>query len=105
MGSVTTWFYQGLAGIKKTSAGYRTFDVKPYIPENMDDLSAKIDTLFGNIEFSWKRKGENISFEIVVPFGTQAQFYLPLGKTIVNGQAIKDNCIILGSGKYNFVVC
>ena len=105
MGSVTTWFYQGLAGIRKTSAGYRTFDVKPYIPENMDDLSAKIDTLFGNIEFSWKRKGENVSFEIVVPFGTQAQFYLPLGKTIVNGQAIKDNCIILGSGKYNFVVC
>ena len=79
MGSVTTWFYQGLAGIKRTCAGYKTFDIKPYIPKTMENLSVLVDTMYGVIEFSWKKQAQALACKVVVPFGTQAHFCLPTG--------------------------
>jgi alpha-L-rhamnosidase len=93
MGSVTTWFYQGLAGIKKTSIGYKTFDVKPYIPSQMKDLSVCVDTCYGEIEFSYKRTNKTISYNLTVPFGTTANLYLP-----------NDKVVKLGSGNYQFQI-
>lgn len=98
MGSVTTWFYQGLAGIKKTSAGYETFDIKPYIPCEMENLSVCVDTYYGAIEFSYKRTDKTTVYKINVPFGTTANFYIP------NGKDNKEEVVKLGSGEYRMEI-
>lgn len=40
LGTVVDWFYQYLAGIKITGAGYSTISVMPYVPEGLTSAQA-----------------------------------------------------------------
>lgn len=113
-GSTVTWFYQGLAGIKKTAAGYRTFEVDPYLPKTMDFVEATIETNYGNIVLKVEKGFNSMGYNFIVPCGTTARLYVETDKNRLKN--IIDCCeydcrkndkkkyVELESGSYRFEV-
>ncbi|MBO5008135.1 MAG: family 78 glycoside hydrolase catalytic domain [Clostridia bacterium] len=90
MGSLTRWFFEGLAGIRKTAPGYKAFEIKPYLPEDMTFVNAKLDTNYGLISVKISKTDKGLKYDLSVPCGTTARLYLP------GGEAME-----LESGKYS----
>lgn len=91
-GSVGDWMYRKIAGINQTTAGYKTFDIKPNFVKGIDEVSATLETPYGKIESSWVCRNGKIVVNVTVPTNTKAQLYLPE----------KEEIIELDSGKYRY---
>lgn len=76
MGSVTRWFFEGIAGIRKTSPGYKTFDIVPYMPDDMTYVRAKKDTNYGIISVEVTKTTDGYKYEVAVPCGTRARLFI-----------------------------
>ena len=79
--AIDKWFYNVLAGInpEELYPGFKNFIIKPYIPEHdLDWVDATVHTLYGEINSSWKKNKDGITFEITVPANTSAKVFLPL---------------------------
>ena len=73
------WFYRDLAGLRCGEAGYRTFDVKPVIPEGLEWVEYSHDTTYGTIDISWQLRKGRFTLECEVPVGTTATIWVPCG--------------------------
>ena len=73
------WFYRDLAGLRCGEAGYRTFDVKPVIPEGLEWVNYSHDTTYGTIDISWQLRKGRFTLECEVPVGTTATIWVPYG--------------------------
>jgi alpha-L-rhamnosidase len=91
-GSVVSWFYDGLAGIRTdpASVGMRHFLIEPKIVEKLDYCKASYRSLCGKIRSEWKRleTGKH-RFTIEVPPNTSATFILPMRKDTVISESGK----------------
>jgi alpha-L-rhamnosidase len=45
-GGAMTWFYRFLAGVKPLQAGFRTFEVAPMVPQGLDYIHYRFDTVY-----------------------------------------------------------
>lgn len=119
-GSINEWFFGNAAGIKVEEAGYKTFVIKPEIAtEGVGYVKAKYHAISGEIVSSWKKVGDKIIMEVVVPVNTKANVFIPTNKptsVMENNQPINklkdikvkeyENGYLnveIGSGKYSFV--
>ena len=75
-GSVGSWFYSHLAGIRPTDGGWKKFEFRPYMPEKLLYVSAAVDTPKGEILAKWHKKYGKTYVELEVPFGTAADVRL-----------------------------
>lgn len=95
--NVATWFYQSLAGIRPTSTAYESLRIRPYIPsaavnsrvpENIEDtdlspatldqVSASIDTVRGEVSSEWQRRADGrIMLAVRIPYNTEAEIWVP----------------------------
>ncbi|WP_240512528.1 family 78 glycoside hydrolase catalytic domain [Streptomyces griseoruber] len=95
--NVATWFYQSLAGIMPTSTAYATLRIRPYIPTvavnsrvpkdtsdldlspaTLDQVSASIDTVRGEVSSRWRRRADGrIDLTVTVPGNTEAEIWVP----------------------------
>ncbi len=82
MGGITRWFYEGLAGIKATSPGYKNFDINPHFMGNINTIQASIDTHYGLISFATEKEDNTVRYEVVVPCGTSATLHLENGEVL-----------------------
>ncbi|KAI0174306.1 bacterial alpha-L-rhamnosidase-domain-containing protein [Pestalotiopsis sp. NC0098] len=84
LGTVVDWFYQYLAGIKITGAGYSTISVMPYVPEGLASAQSSIQTARGKVESSWTNSTTQFSLSLTVPAGSVARVSLPVssGQTV-----------------------
>ncbi|MBL8269114.1 alpha-L-rhamnosidase C-terminal domain-containing protein, partial [Steroidobacter sp.] len=89
-GSISSWFYQGLAGIRPTQPGYAGITIRPVTPDGLDWVRASVDTVVGRIESKWQRVGRNISLEVGIPPGSRAQVFCG------------DQVLDLAAGAYKF---
>ncbi len=105
---------RGLFGIRPTSAGFSTFEIKLQ-PGGLSQAAVKVPTVKGSIpvSFSVSQSG-TITAAVTVPANTQADFLMPASSTgttalTVNGTAktgqLKDGFVslTLGSGSYEIV--
>ena len=76
-GAPGAWFYKYLAGISPALPGYKEFSVKPYFAEDINWVSAKIDSPYGVISSEWARKNGRIVVRVDVPANTTARVLLP----------------------------
>lgn len=76
-GGPLTLLSQKVCGIAPTSPGFRTFAVNPQMGR-LKEASATVDTNYGLISVSLKRKGNRINGTITIPTGTEAT--VPDGK-------------------------
>ena len=93
--SILTWYYQGLAGIKPSSPGYATIQVKPYVPTNTGNINLKgekapvtkvdasINTARGLVKSSWNNDA-NFTMTVTIPSNTPAEIWVPS----VSGKAL-----------------
>jgi alpha-L-rhamnosidase len=77
--SVSSYFYQSLAGIRPTSPGYATVQIRPQPPAGLESARAHLDTLRGRIESAWRRNGEHFELEVKIPAGVDAEVWMPAG--------------------------
>ncbi|MGV3617032.1 MAG: family 78 glycoside hydrolase catalytic domain [Fimbriimonas sp.] len=92
-GSVASWFYDGLAGIKidPASVGMQHFLIEPKTVVEMDYCKASYRSLYGKIRSEWKSLGNGKHrFIAEVPPNTSATFILPAHKGRVTSADGKD---------------
>ncbi|MCB1133922.1 MAG: hypothetical protein KDN05_22580, partial [Verrucomicrobiae bacterium] len=73
------WFYSGLAGIRPDpeKPGFRSILLEPQMIDGLDEVECSFDSAMGGIESSWKRDGNNFTWNIVIPPGATAKVRLP----------------------------
>ncbi len=76
-GSYGMWFYEHLGGIKPTSAGFETIQIKPYLPDGLNYVNADIDTVRGMVSSHWQKQDTNLALDVTIPAGSTATIYVP----------------------------
>lgn len=120
-GSVVSWFYNSLAGIKpdEVNPGMKHFYIEPMIVSDLNFCRATYNSLYGKISSGWKIDGSgNLNLKIEVPANTSATVIIPDwgSKTVFeSGSPVsKVSHIVIdkvnparmevSSGLYNFVI-
>ncbi|MBN9381150.1 MAG: family 78 glycoside hydrolase catalytic domain [Chitinophagaceae bacterium] len=80
-GSISGWFYKYIAGIRpaKDAVGYNKIILQPAGFERLSFARAEYQGPRGGIGSSWRKKGDSIYYEAVVPEKTSATVLLPDG--------------------------
>lgn len=89
-GDFVGWAYAHLAGIRlaeatgsteavklPTAPAFRELVIEPVFLKELDWLSASTITPYGRVAVSWRRVGEKIAVEVIVPPGARAEIRLP----------------------------
>ena len=118
--AIDSWFYTSLAGIQidEGKPAYANILIKPYIPKDLDWVSAGISTIRGQVLSSWRLKKDTITMEVTIPANTKASVQVPSGnirRMKVNGHSPgktvgvisfgvqgKESIYRIGSGHYIF---
>ena len=74
-GGPLTILSREICGVAPTSPAFRTFRVAPKMGK-LNEASATLETIYGKIEVSLKRKAGNIKLKLKVPEGTTAEIVL-----------------------------
>lgn len=91
-GSVASWIYGTMMGIKPTEPAYRTFDVSPIPNEQLGHARCCIETRSGVIRSGWAYGENEIRYTFEIPSGTVAHLTLTDGTDTV-----------LTGGQYTFI--
>ena len=81
-GSIGAWFYRALAGINMAadSVAFKKLIIKPQMVRDLRHASGSIYTINGLVSCSWERSDQKISLQVTIPFGSEAEIYLPVFK-------------------------
>ena len=73
------WLFKYLGGIRPDTnkPGFQDFIIEPMFVPEMDYMTVKTKSLYGEIVSSWKREGNQIILKVVVPGNTRAMLLLP----------------------------
>ena len=77
-GGPLTLLSQKVCGIEPTSPGFRTFKISPQLG-SLSEASASLETHYGTIRVSIKKKGKRLKFDLQIPEGTSAELIRPNG--------------------------
>ncbi len=106
-GSIGSWLYQTVTGIEidPEGPGYKQSILRPQPHKSLTHASAKLKTVYGNLESSWKQSKGKFEWNVVVPPNTTATAHLPInGKVSLNGKNVEGLTHTLSAGEYQFVV-
>ncbi len=77
LGAVADWLHRIVAGLAPGEAGYRTLDVAPQPGPGLDHASARLETPHGPASAGWRREGDTVTVDVLVPEGCTARVVLP----------------------------
>lgn len=77
-GSVDAWFYKNLAGLELIEPGWSAFKIKPFVPEEIDQVQARLATIRGEISVFWQKSDSIFNLELEIPTGSRARLFLPV---------------------------
>ena len=106
------WFYRDLAGLRLKDVGFRSFDVKPVIPDGLEWVSYSLNTTYGKIDIDWRLRNGRFTLECDVPVGATATIWVPYGgdapkikeSECVRAKGLRDGYALyeVVSGRYRF---
>jgi len=120
LGHIMEWFFADLAGIQCDPAApaYRRICIKPQVVGDLTWVYANYDCPYGRIVSQWKRDGDKLTMDVIIPPNTTAMVFVPAknGAAVTEGgkpagQAAgvrfvkfeRDRAIFeIGSGEYHF---
>lgn len=76
-GSISSYFYQSLAGIRAVTPGYEKARIQPRIPQGLDWVKASLGTPYGEVASEWKVSGKSLSLQARIPAGMEAEVWVP----------------------------
>jgi hypothetical protein len=93
LGAAEEWFYRGLGGIgvDLSKTGAERIVLRPRVVADVAWVKCGFDSRLGKVESDWKRKGDQVAFEVTVP--VEATVELPDGRRET-----------VGAGMHRFVV-
>lgn len=88
LGAVAHWLYAGVAGIQPAQPGYSKLRLAPTPGPGLDWAKATLDTPYGLVESGWRRDGDAVVVDVLVPRGVEAEVTLPNGEvqTVTGGR-------------------
>lgn len=69
MGHIIEWYYNGLAGIKPLEPGFKKVLIKPYLPESMNYMKCRYESVSGMIQVILTRKDSRVEVETDIAEG------------------------------------
>ncbi len=77
--SIGMWFIRGLGGIQADEAypGFKHFTASPGIESGLGSVAATHVSEYGSIVSAWKREGDALTYDLVVPPNSTATVILP----------------------------
>lgn len=66
MGHIVEWYYNGIAGIQPLEPGFKKVLIKPYLPESMNHMECKYESVNGPIYVSMQRQDDRIKLDVQV---------------------------------------
>ncbi len=91
-GAVVDWFYGVICGIKPLAPGFSEVLIAPQPGGRISHARAVFDSPVGRIISGWKRQGDRLSMEVVVPANTAAEIEFPT-KSVEN---VSENGVSVG---------
>ncbi|MBE9585947.1 family 78 glycoside hydrolase catalytic domain [Mucilaginibacter sp. JRF] len=83
-GSVVSWLYSALGGIKPGKAGLQHFTISPQPVGNLKYCKTSYNSSYGRIRSEWKKsKNGQLTILIEIPVNTTADFVLPERKASI----------------------
>jgi alpha-L-rhamnosidase len=117
-GAIGDWMYKRVAGLRAADAGYKKIWIEPSPGGKFSNATAKLETLYGTAQSSWKMENGKFILDVIIPVNTQATIVFPNSagtKITENNNAIeglkylkkrkgdsKNESVELGSGTYHF---
>jgi alpha-L-rhamnosidase len=79
MGSVDSWFYKYLLGIRPNlqNPGFERFIIRPYIIKDLEFAEGEYNSVKGLIKSAWKKSQGTIMLDITVPENSVANVFIP----------------------------
>ena len=108
-GSIGDWLYQVVAGINvdPENPGYKHIILRPQPGGELSHAQAEYESVYGKIVSTWKRDGDRLEWEVVVPPNTEATLVFPAdaGKPVlVDGQAASGPEMQVRAGRYRVTI-
>lgn len=108
-GSIGDWLYQVVAGINvdPENPGYKHIILRPRPGGQLTHARAEYESVYGKIVSAWKRDGDRLEWEVVVPPNTEATLVFPRedDKPVhVDGKLVDKPELRVGAGKYEVTV-
>ncbi len=83
--SISSWFYEGLAGIRPTAPGYARLRIQPVTPKGLTSASATLQTPRGEVRSAWRRDADGkTTLDITAPGACEIEVWLPNGAQRLN---------------------
>ena len=86
LGDLVIWYYEYLGGIRPLEPGYTRIALKPYPIEGLDWVNCSYHSVSGEIVSKWRRKGNLVEWDIVIPPNTTAEVCLPTKQILHSGR-------------------
>jgi len=77
LGSCGEYLFEGIGGIRPASPGFKTILIEPVIRDGLTWANARFDSIHGRIATAWKREGNQLTLEVVVPANATATVCVP----------------------------
>ncbi|USQ94757.1 alpha-L-rhamnosidase [Caulobacter sp. RL271] len=78
--SISSWFYEGLAGLRPAAPGYARLRVRPVMPNGLGSAGASQRTPRGEASSRWVRRADGgVTLTVGVPGACEAEIWLPNG--------------------------
>ena len=76
-GDIAAWMHSHIAGIRYDSEnpGFKHFEIRPAFPEGLEWAKAEYKSVSGYIATSWRRLGNKVILQVLVPLNTTATVY------------------------------
>ncbi|MCR4674090.1 MAG: glycoside hydrolase family 78 protein [Lachnospiraceae bacterium] len=78
-GAVGDFLYKRVLGIEPIKAGYKVFQVKPVLGEELHEAKGYVDTPYGKITVEWERSHNEFIIHVGVPEECKCKLVLPNG--------------------------
>jgi alpha-L-rhamnosidase len=77
LGSCGEYLFGGVGGIRPGSPGFKTIRIDPVIRDGLTWTTTSYDSIHGKIATAWKRAGNQLTLEVIVPANTTATICVP----------------------------
>ncbi len=99
-GEVGAWLYKSLGGIfpDPQSPGFKNIILKPSFIQELDSSEVSHQSPYGIITSAWAHNWKGVTYSVIVPANSTADFYVP------EGYSIKKTCEAITHKKINLAI-
>lgn len=76
-GSVLSWMYSTMAGIRAAEPGYKRLTLAPLPDRRIGRVEARLDTPYGQVKSAWRYEGKGWKWDFTIPPNTVATVVVP----------------------------